>query len=119
MAAVRSRMGADPFAEHGALMKDLYHEYSRREREDLDGMAAVRALLHEASVTAQSRQQRVQDIIEGLSQGKLSVLACMRCEGPRLFALTSVGFHKQQVPAPCECRHATECGGAGNAQHIP
>lgn len=77
-------MGADPFAEHGALMKDLYHEYSRREREDLDGMAAVRALLHEASVTAQSRQQRVQDIIEGVRPGKFRVLACMRCGGPQV-----------------------------------
>lgn len=66
MSAAVARMGkgqSDPFAEHAALMKEVYHEYQKRE--DFDNMALVETLLRETSRVASSKEATVQQLITG------------------------------------------------------
>eukprot|EP00955_Chlamydomonas_euryale_P088431 364378-Chlamydomonas_euryale.AAC.8 len=53
--------GVDPFAEHGSLMKELYHEYQKRD--DFDNIAAVEALLAETHRLAATKEGSVQAVI--------------------------------------------------------
>lgn len=62
MAARTARM-VDPFVEHSSLMKELYHEYQKKE--DFDNIALVEALLQETARIAHSKETQIQNLISG------------------------------------------------------
>ncbi|KAG1654570.1 hypothetical protein FOA52_009011 [Chlamydomonas sp. UWO 241] len=73
--AVGHRGMGDPFAEHSAVMKELYHEYQRKD--EFDNIAMVEALLRETARVAHSKEASCQELIQGLakSTADLEVLA--------------------------------------------
>jgi len=94
MAVVSSRggvnAGIDPFAEHTSIMKALYHDYQRRD--ELEGVALVEALLHEAAQACKQKEESAKNLVRG---GVLCAGACTLISG--------------LLKAPMHCRPIQEC----------